>query len=57
MLLLAAVVVLALFGIILSFWVYLLLFITCPLVAGISWYIYKDMDKKVSNTRKGKLGV
>jgi len=53
---LAVVIVLALFGMILSFWVYLLLFITCPLVAYISWYIYKDMDKKISNTKKGKFG-
>ncbi len=42
----------ALFGIIFSFWVYLLLVIICPLEAGILWFMYKDMAKKIAEAKK-----
>lgn len=44
--------ILAMFGIILSFWVYLLLAIICPLEAAILWFIYKDMEKKIAEAKK-----
>jgi hypothetical protein len=42
----------ALFGIIFSFWVYLLLAIICPIEAGILWFIYKDMERKIAEAKK-----
>lgn len=42
----------ALFGIILSFWVYLILAIICPLAAGILWLIYRDMERKIAEANK-----
>ena len=47
---LLAVIILAMFGIILSFWAYLLIALICPLVAISLWFIYKDMERKISNT-------
>lgn len=49
---LAAVIFLALVGVTLNFWVYLLLAVVCPVAAAISWFFYKDMEKKVSNAKK-----
>ncbi len=49
---LAAVVVLAMFGIVLDFWVYVILVIVCPVVAGFLLYASKIMDKKVADTMK-----
>lgn len=49
---LAAVGVLSLFGVIFSFGVYLLLAVICPLEAGILWFMYKDMEKKVAEAKK-----
>lgn len=49
---LLVVAVLAILGIILKSWVYLALLIVCPAVAGIVWYIYGDVRKKVSNVKK-----
>jgi len=44
--------ILTIFGMIFSFWVYLLLVIICPLEAGILWFIYKDMEKKIAEAKK-----
>jgi predicted membrane protein len=41
------VVFVAIFGITFNVWTYLLLFILCPLAAGILWFIYRDMEKKL----------
>ncbi len=51
---LVVVTVLAFIGVILSFWVYLLLSVMCILAAGTTWYLYKDMENKISNAKKGK---
>ncbi|MBI4848285.1 MAG: hypothetical protein HY808_06880 [Nitrospirae bacterium] len=40
-------VIISLFGITFSIWTYLLLFILCPLAAGILWFLYRDMQKKL----------
>lgn len=44
--------ILSLFGIIFSFWVYLLLAIICPIEAGILWLMYKDMERKIAEAKK-----
>jgi len=44
------VFLLAVGGIFLNTWVYVILSIFCPLAAGATWYLYKDMEKKLSNT-------
>ncbi len=49
---LAAVVVLALFGVILDFWVYLILAIVCPVGAGFLWFTSKSIDKKVADAKE-----
>lgn len=41
-----------LFGIIFSFWVYLILAIICPMEVGILWFMYKDMEKKIAEAKK-----
>lgn len=41
------VVFVSLFGITFNVRTYLLLFILCPLAAGILWFIYRDMEKKL----------
>ena len=46
------VIVLALFGFFLQFWVYLMIVIACPAVAGVIWFIYRDTERKVSNAKK-----
>jgi uncharacterized membrane protein len=46
------VVILAVFGVTFSFWVYLILSVSCLLAAGITWFLYKDMEKKVDATKK-----
>lgn len=35
------------FGVTFSSLAYLILFISCPAVAFIVWYIYRDMEKKL----------
>lgn len=45
------VIILALFGFFFQSWVYLLLVIVCPVVAGV-WFIYKDTERKVSNAKE-----
>ncbi len=44
---LAIVVILALVGITLSVWVYIVLVMVCPLAAGVVWFLYKDMERKM----------
>ncbi len=46
------VIVLALFGFFFQFWVYLMIVIVCPAVAGVIWFIYRDTERKVSNAKK-----
>ena len=46
------VAILAVFGVTFSFWVYLVLSIACLLVAGITWFLYKDMEKKVEAAKE-----
>ena len=41
------VVILALVGITLSVWVYIVLVMACPLAAGVVWFLYKDMERKM----------
>lgn len=52
---LLVVIILAITGITLNFWVYIILAVVCPLVAGIIWYIYKDTEKKIKDTGKMRL--
>ncbi len=49
---LMAVVILAVFGVSLSVWVYIVLAAVCPLVAAILWFTYKDFDKKMKMAEK-----
>ena len=44
--------ILAIFGMIFSFWVYLILAIICPIEAGILWFMYKDMKRKIAEAKK-----
>ncbi len=44
------VIVLALFGLILQFRVYLMLVIVCPVAAGIIWFICRDGAKGAVNS-------
>jgi ABC-type protease/lipase transport system fused ATPase/permease subunit len=46
------VIVLALFGFFFHFWVYLLIVIACPAVAGVIWFTYRDTERKVSKAKK-----
>lgn len=51
---LIVVTILALMGVTLSFWAYLLLAATCLLVAGVVfWFLYKDAVKQVADAEKG----
>jgi len=49
------VIILAIIGITLNFLVYIILAVVCPLVAGILWFIYKDMERKVTDAGSGSL--
>ncbi len=49
---LVVVVILAVFGATLNVWVYIVLAIVCPLVAGIIWFTYKDIEKKMRIAEK-----
>lgn len=49
---LVVVAVLAIFGATLSVWVYIVLAVVCPLVAGIIWFTYKDVEKKIKKAEK-----
>jgi hydrogenase-4 membrane subunit HyfE len=46
------VIILAISGITFNAWVYIILGITCPVVAGIVWFLYKGMERKVSAIEK-----
>lgn len=46
------VVVLAVFGITFDTAVYAVLGVVCPIVAGFVWWIYKDMETKVTAAGK-----
>jgi len=39
-------------GLFLNIWVYIILSIVCPLAACITWFIYKDMGKKLSDSER-----
>lgn len=52
---LVVVGVLALFGITFSSWVYLLISTVCLIDAGILWFIYKDMERKIADAESGRL--
>lgn len=52
---LLVVIILAIAGITLNFWVYIILSVSCPIVAGIIWIIYKDTGKKIKEAGKGRL--
>lgn len=41
------VIVLAVIGIMLNVWVYVVLAVVCPLAAGAAWFLYKDMERKM----------
>jgi hypothetical protein len=45
---LVIVVALAIGGIMMNLWVYAILVIVCPVVAGIIWYMYKDTERKMN---------
>lgn len=44
---LVIVIVLAAVGITLSVWIYVVLAVVCPLAAGVTWFLYKDMERKM----------
>jgi len=46
------VFLLAVGGIFLNTWVYVVLSIFCPLAAGVTWFLYKDMKRKISNSER-----
>ncbi len=49
---LVAIIVLAIIGITLDTWVYLVLAVVCPAVVGLIWYIYKGAEKKLTDAGK-----
>ncbi len=49
---LVTVVILAIFGFTLNVWVYIVMAVVCPLVAGAVWLTYKDVEKKIKNAGK-----
>ncbi len=53
---LALVIVLAVTGIALDIWVYVVLAIVCPAVVGLIWYFYKDAEKKVTDVDRENKG-
>jgi len=46
------VLLLAVGGIFLNAWVYVILSIFCPLAASVTWFLYKDMERKISNSER-----
>ncbi len=52
---LLVVIILAIAGITLNFWVYIILAVICPLAVGIIWFIYKETEKKIKEAGKGRL--
>lgn len=47
------VIVLAVIGIMLNVWVYVVLAVVCPLAAAMIWFIYKDVERKMKHVEKG----
>lgn len=41
------VVILAMVGITVNVWVYVVLTVVCPLAAGVVWFLYKDMERRM----------
>jgi hypothetical protein len=42
--------ILLFFGIIFNLWLYLFLFLICPLTGGLVWFIYMEAHRKVGKT-------
>ena len=40
-------VILAMVGIALNVWVYIVLVIVCPLAAVVVWFLYKEMERRM----------
>ena len=47
------IIMFAVAGIILNFWVYVILGVLCPTAAGVIWFIYKDTERKVKDVKSG----
>lgn len=47
---LVIVIILAITGITLNVWIYVILAIVCPVAAGIIWYMYKDTERKMKKS-------
>jgi general stress protein CsbA len=47
---LVIVIALAVGGITMNPWVYVILALVCPVAAGIIWYMYKDTEKKMNKS-------
>ncbi len=47
---LVIVIILAITGITLNVWIYVILVIVCPVAAGIIWYMYKDAERKMKKS-------
>ena len=47
---LVIVIALAIGGITMNRWVYVILAIVCPVAAGIIWYMYKDAERKIKKS-------
>ncbi len=53
---LVIIIVLAVMGITLDIWVYVVLAVVCPAVVGLIWYFYKDAEKKVTDVDRENKG-
>ncbi len=47
---LVIVIVLAIGGVTMNRWVYVILAIVCPVAAGITWHMYKDTARKMKKS-------
>ncbi len=47
---LAIVIVLAIGGVTMNRWVYVILSVVCPVAAGAFWYMYRDTDRKMEKS-------
>jgi len=47
---LVIVIVLAIGGIMINQWVHVILAVICPVTAGIIWFMYKDMERKLKKS-------
>jgi general stress protein CsbA len=48
---LAIVIILAVTGITLNVWIYVILAVICPVAAGTIWYMFKDTERKMKKSR------